>query len=95
MTRPPPQLDGAQVLYYGMLDQRVKPTGRHRAIIDGHSYTPVYVAVCQYPDDSTIYRFYCDSSWNVMTDTDFETVEESIADIERDYAGAMNIIQKY
>jgi hypothetical protein len=94
-SEPPLTLDGAMVLYSCSLGPPVQPTGRHAIHQeDGSISIPANVAICRYPDNLTIYRFYCDDNWNVVTDMDYPSVEEAIEAIEHDYVGVQQRIQK-
>src|SRR4051794_31035070 len=76
MSEPPLTLDGARVLYYCSLGMPVQPTGQHTVYLeDGSVYIPANVAICRYLANRTIYRFYCDDTWNVITDIDYSSIE--------------------
>jgi hypothetical protein len=94
-TQPPQTLDGAVVLYFCSLDHCVQPTGRHSIQLeDGSIYTPTNVAICRYDYDPTIYRFYCDDGWEVVTDMDYTSIEEAIDTVEQDYSGVRQHFRK-
>ncbi len=94
-TQPPRTLDGATVLYACPLDEHVQPTGRHSIHLeDGTNSIPANVAICRYDHASTIYRFYCDAAWEVVTDMDYSSIEEAIDTIEQDYVGVRKQIRK-
>jgi hypothetical protein len=94
MMERPSQLDGANVLYFCRLDERVRPSGRHTINLeDGVLYAPAYAAVCQYKGREDVYRFYCDDQWQVVTDMNYSSVEEAVADIENGYPGAAALLQ--
>ena len=44
------------------------------------------VAICRYPGEDSYYLFYCDSQWNVITDTWHETIEDALQQAEFEYA---------
>ncbi len=91
---PPSRLDGAKVLYFCPLDNRVKPSGVHSIRLeDGSFFVPAKAAVCQYEGDSNIYRFYCDDQWRVITDMSYASVEEAVAEIENGYSGAAALLK--
>jgi hypothetical protein len=79
--RPPPEtLDGARVLQFANLT-RSQPTGKTRHVVDGVEVTDfAAVAIARYDDDSTgVYLFYCDRSWNVITDTQHVDIAAAVA----------------
>ena len=94
IKEPPSRLDGAIVLYYCLLDERVKPSGVHSIRLeDGSSFVPTRAAICQYEGDSNIYRFYCDDQWQVITDMSYASLEEAVAEIESGYSGAEALLK--
>lgn len=90
MSEPPYVIDGANVLCYCSLKGATVPTGEHRIVVDGQEILPAYAAICKYDSSPTIYRFYCDENWNVLSDFDYSSVEEAIEAINAAYAGASN-----
>jgi hypothetical protein len=94
MKKPPDQLDGANVLVYCPLDERIRPTGRHSITLeDGAVFVPSYVAICQYENEDIFYRFYCDSEWKIITDMDYPSLEEAIEEVEEGYQGAALLLR--
>lgn len=70
MDRPPEFLDGVRVVQFASLEQ-AQPTGKTRHVVNGlevSGFAAVAVAQCD-EDASGVYLFYCDESWNVVTDT--------------------------
>ena len=45
------------------------------------------LAICVDPKENGVYLFYCDNSWQVITDTWHATIEEAKAQAEFEYAG--------
>jgi hypothetical protein len=79
MNRPPEFLDGARVVQFAPLKQ-AQPTGKTRHIVNGTQVSGfAAIAVAQYDEDSGgAYLFYCDESWNVVTDTWHEDVLSAV-----------------
>jgi hypothetical protein len=95
MVEPPSRLDGADILLFCPLDERVRPTGGHSIQLeDGTMYVPTNAAICQYENSETVYRFYCNDDWEVVTDTVHYSVQEAIDEIESGYAGATALLRK-
>jgi hypothetical protein len=80
MESPPETLDGAGVLQFASL-ARSQPSGKTRHGAGGvEASLFAAVAIARYEDDpSNVYLFYCDRSWNVVTDTSHEDVAAAIA----------------
>jgi hypothetical protein len=80
MEDPPDTLDGARVLQFASL-ARSQPTDRTRHVVDGVEVSRfAALAIAGYEDEpSGVYLFYCDRSWNVVTDTWHEDVGAAIA----------------
>jgi hypothetical protein len=85
MESPPETLDGAGVLQFASL-ARSQPSGKtghgaggvEASLVEASLFAAV--AIARYEDDaSNVYLFYCDRSWNVVTDTSHEDVAAAIA----------------
>jgi hypothetical protein len=88
MAPPPTLLNGADVLRYAVVDQRVEPTGRTVHRVGGHVAGPAAaLAICQYDGQSDFYLFYCDAKWNVVTDTWHQTMESALNQAAFEYRG--------
>jgi hypothetical protein len=76
---PPEILDGARVLQFASLS-RAHPTGKTRHVVAGAEVsTFAALAIARYDDDPNgVYLFYCDSNWNVITDTWHENVAAAV-----------------
>lgn len=93
---PPVILDSSQVLFYAVLDESVKYTGRAYVIIDGNIIDPVpRLAICHNLYDDDILLFRCDEQWNVLGAGGFGTVENAQANAESAYAGVGGKWQKF
>jgi hypothetical protein len=74
VTAPPRQLDGADVLRYVVSKREVFH------LIEGTD-PPARVAamaICQYEGDNLFYLFKCTSDWDVVGDTDCQSIEEAM-----------------
>ena len=70
---PPKQLDGADVLQWA-----ISPTGCFYNIMEGEKAHPVAaMAIARYAKSLDIYLFSCDSHWEVIGDTDCDSVDEA------------------
>lgn len=85
------ELGGAKILKYLTLAPEQKRTGNTKHFIGGKELVEIHgLAICQYEDDSGIYLFYCDSEWNVLTDTWHETVEGAQDQASFEFEGLEN-----
>ncbi|PWU11862.1 MAG: hypothetical protein C5B50_22655 [Verrucomicrobia bacterium] len=91
MIKPPDQLDGAKVTCFALVTAAVKPTAATTHRRDSQVLGPACgLAICQYPDDSAFYLFYCDENWAVRTDTFHLTLENAKSQAEFEYKGIRN-----
>jgi hypothetical protein len=74
MQVPPSQLDGADVLHYA-----VSKRGRFH-LIQGTSpaVSVAAMAICRYNNDDRFYLFKCTADWNVVADTDCESIDAAM-----------------
>jgi hypothetical protein len=80
-VQPPPEtLDRARVLQFASL-ARSQPTGKTRHVVAGTQVTDfAALAIARYDNEPTgVYLFYCDRSWNVITDTWHEDIAAAVA----------------
>jgi hypothetical protein len=86
MRPAPTELDGAKVLATAVITGAVRPTGGtiHRGP-DG--VIPPASALAIVMSEAAIYLFYCDSEWDVLTDTWHSSVENAKAQAEFEYEG--------
>ncbi len=88
-SRPPDRLDGAQVLFYTVIDDRHTFSGRCRHVVNGKTLGPmVGLAICQYDKDATFYLFGCNLEWAPLTDTEHETLAGAVEQAEFEYQGS-------
>jgi hypothetical protein len=75
MRNPPAFLDRARVLQFASLP-RSQPTGKTRHVVGGIEVKEfAALVIAKYEDEPQgVYLFYCDQSWNVITDTWHEDV---------------------
>jgi hypothetical protein len=90
MAPPPSLLDGARVIRFAIIDERVEPTGQtiHR-VGDQVAGPAAALVVCQYDGECDFYLFYCDAEWNVVTDTWHETMESALNQAAFEYRGIL------
>jgi len=82
------EIDGAKVLYYSAIDNIHKPTGACKHTVYGKSMESASgLAICQYDEDESFYLFYCNSKWEVITDTLHQTIEGAMKQAEFEYQG--------
>ena len=86
MRPAPPELDGAKVIATAVVTDAVRPTGGtiHRGP-DG--VIPPARALAIVMSEAAIYLFYCDSEWEVLTDTWHSSVDNAKAQAEFEYEG--------
>ena len=74
MSKPPPELDGANVIFWSWSGDTpffVMSDGEAGIAIHG-------LAICQYSGSSGVYRFSCSESWEVENDSPYESPEEAM-----------------
>jgi hypothetical protein len=82
------ELDGATVLFYTVIDERLQTTGRTTHRVDGQVVGDFYgLAICQYEGAQPFYLFYCDANWQVITDTCHQTLADAKLQAEFEYKG--------
>lgn len=93
--QPPLELDGAKVLLYATLQKEHKPTANTKHYLGGDLMQPSSgLAICRYGNDEGFYLFYCDSDWNVVTDTYHESIEDAKNQAEFEYKDVSNAWQQ-
>lgn len=73
MKQAPSQLDGATVLWWAS-----SPSQPFFVLRDANGVSQseiVGLAIAQYPGSAQVYRFSCDSTWEVQQDSTFPDVE--------------------
>ncbi|HLW68305.1 MAG TPA: hypothetical protein VKS79_23515 [Gemmataceae bacterium] len=88
MLPPPPNLDGARVLKYAIVDSDVIPTGNTTHRVGNLLMGPAAaLAICQYDGDDGFFLFYCDSDWNVDTDGWHGSLQSALEQANFEYRG--------
>jgi hypothetical protein len=85
---PPPVLDAARVLFYAMVNDSVKFTGRTRLFVDGRELGQVpCLAICEEEATKEALLFHCDIEWNTLGCSAHPSPDEAKARAERIYTG--------
>jgi hypothetical protein len=85
VTKPPQRMDGAIVLQVADL-AGVLPLGRTRHVVAGQEVSEFSsLVLARYDEDRGVYLFYCDESWNVVTDTYHRDLAGAVAQAEFEY----------
>lgn len=83
ILEPPDEIDGAKVVWWAY-DSK-KPFFVMK-FTNGLDYKPIHgFALCQYKSSREVYKFSCDLQWNVANDSVYETVEQALSDIGRQF----------
>ena len=93
MNTPPAEIDGARVLEWAWSGD--KPFG---VIPCGATEPPIEIfglAICQYPASEKVYRFSCNSNWEVEQDSDYESSIEAKANLPRQYQEVKAVWESY
>ncbi|MEM8864590.1 MAG: hypothetical protein AAGF31_03485 [Planctomycetota bacterium] len=86
MEKPPGKLEDAAVLCFAILDESISRTGNTTHIVGGkdvEAFNALAIGKCF--SDRGVYLFYCDSFWQVMTDTYHDTIEVVKQQAEYEY----------
>lgn len=76
VNEPPDELDGAIVIKWAW--SGTKPFGLIRYQDDLYKPIEIYgLAICQYENSDSVYRFSCDKNWKVQNDSPHNSVEEA------------------
>ena len=98
MRPPPPEIDGARVLYYAWINAPSRPEDTNPRVIAGvpQPPPPAAIAICQYEKRAVggLYLFGCDTDWNTVSDWDHSTTEEAMAAAENQYSGRLGPWQR-
>jgi hypothetical protein len=88
MGHTPSEIDGARVLRYAVVDESVRATRNCKHSVLAQKMGPARaLAICPYEGEPGFYLFSCDSSWQVLTDTWHETMEDALRQAEFEYEG--------
>ena len=88
---PPDKIDNADLITYVILSDNQTRTGFTRHYTEGELIENFYsLSICKYPDVKGYYLFYCDSSWDAITDTYHDTLEDAIEQAEFEFTNTKN-----
>jgi hypothetical protein len=83
LSEPPDYIDGAKVLKWAW--SGAQPFG-FVSNMDGTEREDVYgLAICQYEQSGSLYRFSCGKSWDTIQDSLYDTVELAISGLPQQY----------
>ncbi|MFN8335603.1 MAG: hypothetical protein U0U09_10770 [Cyclobacteriaceae bacterium] len=83
IVEPPDELDGAKVVTWAWSGN--KPFG-FIPIADSNDSIEVFgLAICQYDDSYSVYRFSCDKDWEVQQDEEYESVDDALRQLPDQY----------
>ena len=83
MSKPPKEIDGAVVLYWAWSGS--SPFGILEST-DGTVRIEVYgLAICRYPGSKSVYRFSCDSVWEIEQDAEYSSEKEAMDQLPTQY----------
>jgi hypothetical protein len=84
----PKELDGAKVLSYGIVSDKVEPSAATRHVAAGVELGPAAaLAIARYEGREGFYLFYLDEEGAVVTDTFHDYVEEAVDQAAFEYPG--------
>ena len=96
MQAAPHTLGGAAVICFTPIDDRHRHTGNCRQIVAGVLQGPAAgLAICRNEDEDCFYLFGCDASWNNVTDTWHQTLDEALEQAEFEYEGVCKTWQRH
>lgn len=92
LVEPPSHLDGAKVLKWAW--SGTMPFGEVCSTDGAMPPIAIYgLAICQYEDTHSIYRFSCDKNWAVVQDADYESIENAITQLPQQYKNVLSVWQ--
>lgn len=74
-NRPPHTLDGAGVVCFASIASIDSSGGTTHRVNGEVPQGFAHLAIAKYPGDDSFYLFYCDISWEVVTDTNHSTLD--------------------
>lgn len=74
--QPPSYIDGAKVIKWAW--SGLQPFGFVGAEDDSAREEIYGLAICQYENSKSFYRFSCDKNWETCQDAPYNTIEEAI-----------------
>ncbi len=82
MVNPPDELDKAKVIKWAWSGK--EPFGYIDAG-DGSKIEIHGLAICQYEDSHSVYRFSCDENWEVQQDSLHDSIEDAVRQLPDQY----------
>ncbi|MGF1836829.1 hypothetical protein [Photobacterium sanguinicancri] len=73
--KPPHLIDGAKVLEWAWSGDN--PFGVVKTCTGEVAFKIYGLAICQYADDSVVYRFSCDNNWETVQDDSYISIDEA------------------
>jgi hypothetical protein len=85
----PTVIGGLGVVLYSQIDERHRPTGRCRHLVNGAGEVgPAWgVAICKDPDTGAFFVYSCEDDWMPAADTWHASLEEAKQQAEFEYEG--------
>jgi hypothetical protein len=83
MNIPPTEIDGAKVLEWAWSGEI--PFGFIPSSASDQSIEVFGLAICRYPTSGKVYRFSCNSNWEVEQDADYDSVSEAKLKLPHQY----------
>ena len=84
----PETIGGAKVVCASPVDGRHKFTGGCKQIVGGQLMGAMAgLAICQYEGEDYYYLFGCNESWESVTDTWHQSLDEALDQAEYEYTG--------
>lgn len=84
--QPPRELDGAEVSQFALIGTVQTPTGNTFHFGDFPKVVRG-LALASYDQEESVYLFYCDEEWNVLTDTCHSSAEDAIRQARFEFEG--------
>lgn len=85
------KIDNAEVIAYVVLNANHLQTEYSRHFRSGELLKTVYgLAICNYSDAAGYYLFYCNSSWETLTDFHHDSIKKAIEQAEFEFQHTEN-----
>ena len=96
MDYPPKEIDGAEVIWYAVLDENCRPTSACTHLVAGITLPPASaLAICPYDAGEGYFLFYCDAEWTILTDTWHSSIDAAMKQAEFEYEGITGTWQRH
>ena len=83
LNEPPDYLDGAKVIKWAWAEQQ--PFGYVGNNNDQARKEIFGLAICQYEENDSVYRFSCDINWDTIQDASYDTADNAIEQLPDQY----------